>query len=306
MKGDGLVLIDKPEGMTSHDVVASCRRILGRKDIGHAGTLDPIATGLLILLVGRATKLSDYVLSGGKKYETEILLGCESTTDDRSGEITPVSDNTQFSREHLFSVISELTGALLLPVPKYSAIKVKGQRLYHKARNGDEFVPPLRPMTFTDIQLLQQADNTVLVSFTCSKGSYVRAWAKELGRKLGCGGVVNTLRRLESFPYSVDNAISFRELDDRGGDVLESGAWIPLSQCLPHWPAVKIEGLDEKLIHNGQVSRKLERFLELEYAQRGNIEGIKLLSRRTGQLISLLSFEPPLSFKIRRVFPIND
>lgn len=306
MIGDGLLLLDKPSGMTSHDVVASCRRILSRKDIGHAGTLDPIATGLLVILVGRATKLSNYILAGGKRYETEIILGSESTTDDIDGEISVVQSNVNIAREVVEAMAAQLSGDLQLPVPKYSAIKVQGQRLHHKARNGDEFVPPMRPMSFSNVQVLDFDGTCVKVRFSCSKGSYVRAWAKELGQRLQCGAMVKSLRRLASFPYAVENALTFRDIDSLGEAISTSPAWVPLARCLPHWPAVKIEGMDEKLIHNGLVSRKLERFLELEYADKGDLEGIKLLSRRTGHLISLLSFEPPLSFKIRRVFPIND
>lgn len=304
MNQDGLLLLDKPGGMTSHDVVARCRRFFGRRDIGHAGTLDPMATGLLVILVGKATKLSDYILNGDKAYETTVLLGQKTDTDDVTGEVTSRNENFEVSLSQVEEAVSELSGSLQLKVPLYSAVKVKGKRLYEKARKGENFEPPVRTMEFRKLKLLGFEDSRVRVQFECSKGSFVRAWGKALGEKLGCGGTIETLRRIHSQPYSVENSIGLSDLEALGTeDVFTHASWIPLSQTLPHWPALKIEGLDEKLILNGQISRKLERFLELEFAGRQGILGVKLLSRRSNQLISLLSFEPPLGFKIRRVFP---
>lgn len=301
---DGLLLVDKSGGMTSHDVVSRCRRLLQRKDIGHAGTLDPIATGLLVLLVGKATKLSDYILNGNKAYKTKIQLGVVTDTDDISGEV--IKENKEFSvtKEQVLEVMEQLTGELELEVPIYSAIKVKGKKLYEKARNGEDFKPPVRVMTFWNVELLDFGGDWLEVSFDCSKGSYVRSWVKTLGNILGCGATVETLRRTLSQPYGVEKSIEFSDLEDKTKEELEeSSAWIPLNKTLPDWPSVKIEGMDEKLISNGQIPRKLERYLEVQFAGQKGVKGVKILSRRSGRLISLLSHEPPLSFKIRRVFP---
>ena len=301
---DGLLLVDKSGGMTSHDVVSRCRRLLQRKDIGHAGTLDPIATGLLVLLVGKATKLSDYILNGNKAYKTKIHLGVVTDTDDISGEV--IKENKEFSvtKEQVLEVMEQLTGELELEVPIYSAIKVKGKKLYEKARNGEDFKPPVRVMTFWNVELLDFGGDWLEVSFDCSKGSYVRSWVKTLGNILGCGATVETLRRTLSQPYGVEKSIEFSDLEDKTKEELEeSSAWIPLNKTLPDWPSVKIEGMDEKLISNGQIPRKLERYLEVQFAGQKGVKGVKILSRRSGRLISLLSHEPPLSFKIRRVFP---
>lgn len=301
MSTSGILLVDKPGGMTSHDVVGACRRLLGRKDIGHAGTLDPMATGLLVVLVGKATKLSDYILNGDKAYETTVRLGLETDTDDITGEVTQEWSDFQVTPEQVRQAVSELSGTLELSVPIYSAIKVKGKKLYEKARKGEDFEPPKRQMTFENVEILGFEDQRVSVRFQCSKGSYVRAWGKALGQKLQCGGTLESLRRVRSVPYDVNSAVSLQQVEEQ--DLQELPGWIPLRQTLPTWPLVKVEGHDEKLLMNGQISRKLERFLELEYASVPASEGVKVVSKRSGELISLLSQVAPLKFKIKRVFP---
>ena len=302
---DGLLLINKPKGITSHDVVAFCRRILGRKDIGHAGTLDPIATGLLILLIGKATKLSDLILNSDKLYETTLLLGCETDTDDILGKVLHKIEDINLNHEQISRTITGLTGALLLPVPVYSAVKVAGSKLYQKARRGEVFKPPVREMNFGNVKLLNFENRRISIELSCTKGSYIRAWARAFGKKLGCGATVENLRRLRSEPYSLNTAIEMDSLENQSQETLVSlGSFIPINQSLPDFPPVKIDGLDEKLISNGQISRGLERFLELEFGDRER--GVKLLSRHSGRLLSILSYQSPVGFKIQRVFPIND
>ncbi len=303
---DGLLLVNKSKGITSHDVVAFCRRLFGRRDIGHAGTLDPIATGLLIILIGKATKLSDFILNGDKLYETTLLLGCETDTDDVSGEVLNRVHDLNLSHEQVSEAVFGLTGFLRLPVPVYSAVKVAGSKLYQKARRGETFQPPVREMNFSDIKLLDFSNGRVSVELSCTKGSYIRAWARAFGKKLGCGATVENLRRLRSEPYSLKSAVEMAVLEkDPSEEALVSlGSFISLNQSLPDFPPVKIDGLDEKLISNGQISRGLGRFLELEFGDRER--GVKLLSRHSGRLLSILSYQSPRGFKIQRVFPIND
>ncbi|MCB0378856.1 MAG: tRNA pseudouridine(55) synthase TruB [Bdellovibrionales bacterium] len=302
---DGLLLVDKPGGMTSHDVVARLRKILGRKDIGHAGTLDPIATGLIVALVGKATKLSDYILNGDKAYQVGIQLGVVTDSGDISGEITHQAPVPPLSEDLLLQKIRSLTGALDLEVPIFSAVKVNGQRLYKRAHQNQPVQAPVRKMDFRKVDLLGFDGDSVRVHMDCSKGSYVRAWVKAFGEALGCGATVTELRRTRSAPYDLAGSIPLGALEGEPAEAMmgAGSAWIPLNQTLPHWPAVKIEGLDEKLIMNGQIPRKLERFLEVQFGGNGDLEGVKILSKRSGRLLSLLSHQPPLSFKIRRVFP---
>lgn len=300
----GLLLVNKPGGMTSHDVVGKCRRFLSRKDIGHAGTLDPMATGLLVLLVGKATKLSDYILNGDKAYQTCVLLGVQTDTDDVTGVIIEQNENLNLPPEQVEKAALNLSGELELPVPIYSAIKVKGQKLYEKARKGEDFVPPTRKMTFRSVKVDGVKSNRITVKLDCSKGSYIRAWGKALGHQLGCGATLETLHRIHSSPYDVDQAWDLEKiLQSAPADLVESSCWVPLNRTLPDWPLLKVDGIDEKLISNGQIPRRLERFLEVEFAGMKGLQGVKVVSRRSAELIALLSFEPPLGFKIRRVFP---
>jgi len=305
----GLLLVDKPAGITSHDVVAKARRWMNFKSIGHAGTLDPLATGLMVLLVGKGTKISDFILNGDKAYDVKVQLGVETDTDDIDGEVlaqTPVNiDPAKIEAEAL-----RLQGALDLKVPSYSAIKQKGKKLYQMARKKQDFTPPTRTMVFQRAQVLEAGGDQISVHLECSKGSYIRSWAKTLGENLGVGAIVSTLRRTHSAPYSVENAVELNTLIDTPFDehILDSlkkqGAWISLAKALPLWPSVKIEGMEEKLVVNGQIPRRLERYLEIQYGGRETlVPGVKVLSRRSGQLLSLLSQEAPLQFKIRRVFP---
>jgi tRNA pseudouridine55 synthase len=300
----GLLLVDKPGGVTSHDVVGACRRLFSRKDIGHAGTLDPMATGLLVILVGKATKLSDFILNGDKSYETTVRLGVVTDTDDITGEVLSETEELNVTLQSVEKAVQSLTGELELKVPIYSAVKVKGKKLYEKARQGEHFEPPQRKMVFKDVELLGFNGQDIRVRFSCSKGSYVRAWGKALGEALGCGATLSELRRVQSQPYAVESSIPLDELNNRDLEQVENlTSWIPLRQTLPTWPLVKVEGQDEKLLMNGQISRRLERFLELEYSSLTSDQGVKVVSKRSGELISLLSFQPPLKFSIRRVFP---
>ena len=302
---DGILLINKPGGMTSHDVVGKCRRLLSRRDIGHAGTLDPMATGLLVILVGKATKISDFVLNGDKSYKTTVLLGTTTDTDDITGEVIEKKDNVDVTLDQVEKAVEDLTGLLKLKVPIYSAIKVKGKKLYEKARKGEDFEPPVREMDFRDLKLINFDGNKVEISFSCSKGSYVRAWGKALGEKLGCGATLEKLERIHSEPYQLNQSMTLEELEKiNPEDLAHNDSFVPLNQTLPNWPGIKVEGLDEKLISNGQIPRKLERYLELEFGGR-NFPGVKILSKKSGRLVGLLNYSPPLSFKIRRVFPAN-
>lgn len=302
---NGLLLVDKPEGMTSHDVVGKVRRLLGTRAVGHAGTLDPLATGLLVLLVGQATKMSQFILNGDKSYRVKIQLGITTDTDDITGEVLQKQSSFQLSEASLRQAVKELTGELELPVPIYSAIKVKGKKLYEQARKKEEFEAPLREMNFKTCELVSWGPDWVELFISCSKGGYIRSWSKALGEKLGMGAVVEELRRIHSEPYGIDWAKPLVELEAMEKEaIFKSISWVELGEVLPHWPSLKIEGLDEKLIQNGQISRRLERFLEIQYGrQRQPVPGVKVLSKRSGRLLSLLGHEPPLNFKIRRVFP---
>lgn len=296
----GALLIDKPSGMTSHDVVAVVRRSIGQKQVGHAGTLDPAATGLMVLLLGEATKLSNYILNGDKAYEVVVRLGIQTDTGDQDGRViqqVPMSPSLTKLKEKVVS----LQGFFDWPIPMYSAKKLNGKKLYELAREQKVIDIPTKSMEFADVNLIEYEEDRVTVRLACSKGSFIRTWAEQLGIALGGCASVHQLRRVFSAPYHLREASDlepFREPFQ--GELSELKAWKPMTELLPAWPSYRVEGLDEKLISNGQLPRRLSRFLEVEYAPRGYRQ-VKVVRRRDQSLVALLEGSQK-GFKILRVF----
>jgi tRNA pseudouridine55 synthase len=310
---NGVLLINKPSGCTSHDVVARARRLLGLRAIGHAGTLDPLASGLLVLLLGEGTKLSDYILNGNKTYEVLVRLGLTTDTQDLDGQILR-EENVNFDEEAQRGLVTDavhaLGGDIQLPVPLHSAVKIGGRKLYEYAREGSEIEAPMREMGFYDLTVLDTSPNTVRVRMRCSKGSFVRAWADTLGARLGCGGAVAELKRVHSEPFGLDQALSLETLADAcppgktvAGEALGS-AWVPLRESLPAFKMAWVEGHDERLLRNGQISHGLQaQLLKFVGVTPGEIApGVRVLSRETQDLVAILTAEPGAFYRIKRVF----
>ncbi|AXQ54419.1 MULTISPECIES: tRNA pseudouridine(55) synthase TruB [Streptomyces] len=220
---DGLVVVDKPSGFTSHDVVAKMRGIARTRRVGHAGTLDPMATGVLVLGVERATKLLGHLALTEKEYLGTIRLGQTTVTDDAEGEITASADASGIGRAAVDAGVAELTGDIMQVPSKVSAIKIDGKRSYTRVREGEEFEIPARPVTvssFTvyDVREDKAADGTpvldLVVSVVCSSGTYVRALARDLGASLGVGGHLTALRRTRVGPYGLDAAKTLEQLQE--------------------------------------------------------------------------------------------
>ncbi|MFE1963061.1 tRNA pseudouridine(55) synthase TruB [Streptomyces sp. NPDC059479] len=218
---DGLVIVDNPSGFTSHDVVAKMRGIAGTRRVGHAGTLDPMATGVLVLGVERATKLLGHLALTEKEYLGTIRLGQNTVTDDAEGEIISSADASLVARDAIDSGIAALTGAIMQVPSKVSAIKIDGKRSYARVRGGEEFEIPARPVTVSSFRLydVREAvaeDGTpvldLVVSVVCSSGTYIRALARDLGAGLGVGGHLTALRRTRVGPYALDSARTLEQL----------------------------------------------------------------------------------------------
>ncbi|MCB0390989.1 MAG: tRNA pseudouridine(55) synthase TruB [Bdellovibrionales bacterium] len=303
MNHHGVLLLDKPAGITSHDVVARVRRILSTKAVGHAGTLDPMATGLLVLLIGEATKISDYLLNGTKGYDLELKFGLKTDTLDVTGQILEEKSTESLKLEAIECEAENLTGELELAVPKYSAIKVNGKKLLEKARAQETFDAPTRLMNFFKLELQSFNRQELSCRFFCSKGSYVRSWVQELGERLDCGATLSYLRRIYSSPYKIEQAMSLEALEQT--PIATCSSFIPLSQCLQDWEAVTVSGRDEKLMRNGQVPSDLAKRLifqqKIANAQKKNL-GIRVFQASSGTLASLLEMQPNKSPKIKRVF----
>ncbi len=310
---NGLLLVDKASGCTSHDVVARVRRILGMRAVGHAGTLDPLASGLLVLLLGEGTKISDYVLNGDKGYQVTVRLGVRTDSFDRMGNVVETC-SVLSSPEEIQAAVMALSGPLELAVPRHSAVKVDGRKLYEYARRDQEVEVPVRTMEFWDVKVVDICLPLVTVSMRCTKGSYIRAWVERLGHDLGCGAQVEELRRSYSAPYVVDQALTLEDLEEkwknretRTGSILGE-AWVPLKDTLPDFQVLRIDGYDEVLMRNGQISKNLQAQLLGFIPTRGvgldgaGHPGVKVVSRATDDLISVLASEPGQFYRIRRVF----
>lgn len=209
---DGLLLVDKPSGPTSHDVVAKLRRHLRFKKIGHGGTLDPMATGLLILLLGRGTKLSNYVMGSDKTYQGTMHLGITTDSQDADGEVTGGQDASAITEEAVRAEMAKLTGDLMQTPPMVSAIKKDGVPLYKLARKGQTVERDPRLIHIYAFKLLAFTPPTVRFRVSCTKGTYVRTLAHDMGQALGCGAHLCDLRRTQSGAFSVADATPLDEL----------------------------------------------------------------------------------------------
>ncbi len=210
----GVLLINKEAGGTSHDIVSAVRRILGQKKVGHAGTLDPLAEGLIVILLGYGTKLSDYLLTNDKKYHFILRLGVVTDTLDKTGKIIEKKE-VRTTKEQITQVLQKSQGQISLPVPLVSAVKVKGKKLYEYKRANQTVTTPLRDMFFRDLEIKNVQKETAEVVLSCSKGSYVRSWVSFVGEKLGTGACLENLTRLESFPFKASSALTLREVEKR-------------------------------------------------------------------------------------------
>ncbi len=249
---DGLLLIDKPAGPTSHDVVAAVRRALGTRRVGHAGTLDPGATGLLVVLAGRATRLARFVALLDKRYRGTIRLGCETGTDDAGGE--PLERDTtwrQRTRDELAAALARVAARPTQAPPRVSAKKVAGERAYRLARRGEAPLLEAVPVTIHALALesFDAAAGEAVVDVRCGAGTYVRAIARDVGRELGSRAHLAALRRLAIGPWTVDEALGLADLAEAGG------ALRPMEEAVRHLPALELQAAEAAALAHG---RKIE------------------------------------------------
>ncbi|MCO5113861.1 MAG: tRNA pseudouridine(55) synthase TruB [Bdellovibrionaceae bacterium] len=208
----GVLLIDKPKGFTSHDVVARVRRLFKTKEVGHAGTLDPMAEGLLVILLGEATKLSPYITADDKSYVAQMDFGYSTDTLDTEGEVTFRSESMDLNQTAITEAAQKLVGDLRLPVPIYSAVKLHGRKLYEYARSGQEVDIPIRTMRFYSSEVVEVSPKSLKVKLACEKGAYIRAWVGQLGEDLGVGATMTALVRQSSGPFDLSQSISLEAL----------------------------------------------------------------------------------------------
>ena len=218
---NGVLIVDKPKGITSHDVVDIIRGGFKIEKVGHAGTLDPLATGLLVVLIGKATKLSNNLSGSDKEYEVSCLLGVKTDTDDLEGKIIKKQNQLNITKEDLEKALSKFKGKIKQKVPRYSAVKLKGKKLYELARKNKKFEAPVREVIIYDLDIIKFELPEVKLRVRCSKGAYMRSLSRDIGEVLGCGGCVSRLRRIISWPFSIDEAVKLKTLKNLDRPELE-------------------------------------------------------------------------------------
>ena len=246
---NGIIIIDKPADWTSMDVCAKLRGILKTKKIGHAGTLDPMATGVLPVFVGQATRAVSYAESGRKEYVAGLRLGLVTNTQDTSGETLRESPVT-VTADELQAVLPRFTGPIEQIPPMFSAIKVGGKKLYELARKGQEVERKSRAVTIYELEVLgQTAENEYLLRILCSKGTYVRTLCHDIGEALGCGGCMSSLRRTMAAGFTLADAVTLDEVQENGETLLRS-----VDSLFAHHPAYHIRHARvEALCRNGNA-----------------------------------------------------
>ena len=244
----GILLVNKPAGMTSHDVVGKIRKIYGTRKVGHTGTLDPMATGLLVVLVGRAVKASDLITSHDKRYIAGMKLGITTDTADITGNVTSESDTVP-AHDEVMAAVDGFSGKYLQTPPMYSAIKVDGKKLYELAREGKSIALEPRELNIYEISASGEGRDYVLCVH-CSKGTYIRTLCEDIGKKLGCGAVMSSLCRVSTGPFSLDDACTLDELE-RMTEEEKTARLIPPDALFDGLPTVALAGFYAKLCLNG-------------------------------------------------------
>jgi len=252
----GVLLVDKPSGMTSHDVVDVVRKRASTKKVGHGGTLDPMATGLLVLAVGNATKLLPYLSRGDKDYLAGVRLGITTDSDDADGEVASEKDVPSFTDEELADARGSFLGDITQIPPVYSAIKIRGKRAHARARAGESVEMEPRKVRIESFDILGSRLPEVDVRIRCSGGTYIRALARDWGDKLGVGAHICGLRRLASGLFSVDKAANWSDLIDEKTPLADVRGWLCPAEALETalGPALVLETvLAEKFLHGQEV-----------------------------------------------------
>lgn len=245
---NGFIVVFKPTGMTSHDIVARVRRLTGIRQVGHTGTLDPNASGVLPIAIGKATKAIPHLLEERKVYRAELTLGVETDTCDRYGETVATSKEVERSKEVFLEAAQTLLGEIDQLPPIFSAIRINGKRAYELARSGKVPEMKLRKVDIHSIELISVDQNRFLFDVVCSKGTYIRSLCRDLAIQMGSVGHMSMLIRLESGIFTAENALY-------DWDQLES-ALLPIDQALSHFPAIQVDPDEEKRLLFGQIISK--------------------------------------------------
>lgn len=249
---NGIILIDKPQGWTSHDVVGKLRGILHERRIGHSGTLDPLATGLLVVFIGRATRVVEFAEADRKEYIAGLRLGMSTDTQDITGRI--ISKETDIPDEPEVRIaIERFRGELEQIPPMYSAVKIGGKKLYELARKGESIERKPRHITIFGLEITGRSDNDYILDVVCSKGTYIRTLCHDIGAALGCGGCMSSLRRTKSGVFSVDNAYTIAEIKEAADRGEEEKLLLPIDTLFAGYTKLSVDADSEKKLKNGCI-----------------------------------------------------
>jgi tRNA pseudouridine55 synthase len=288
----GVLVVDKPIGLTSHDVVQVIRRGTGIRRAGHTGTLDPRASGVLVILIGPAVRLSEYVSASDKRYQATIRLGSSTDTYDSEGTITSSASVDDITEDYFNEVLQRFVGEIEQVPPPYSAVKVQGRKAYDMAREGEEFELIPRIINVYSLEILEWALPEVVIDVYCSSGTYVRSLANDLGKYLGTGAHLVGLRRTKSGRFTLRDAVPLRRLQE----AFDAGNWyrflIPAAEAMADWPMVELDADQVELVRHGHR-------VPAEPDMNGLARGVS----QQGDLVALLEVDPEThEWQPRKVF----
>lgn len=276
----GVLVVDKPVGLTSHDVVQIIRKGTNIRRAGHTGTLDPRASGVLVILIGPAVRLSEYVSASDKRYQSVIQLGSTTDTYDADGKIMTTSP-VNITEERFEEILQTFVGKIEQVPPPYSAVKIKGRKAYEMARDGEEIDLTPRMINVYSLEMLEWAPPEVVIDVYCSSGTYVRSLANDLGEKLGCGAHLIGLRRTKSGRFTLRDAVPLRKLRE----AFENGTWyqylIPAAEALSDWPAIELTQDQVDAIRHGHR-------IPAEAGLGNQVRGVS----EQGELVALMEYAP--------------
>ncbi len=304
----GVMVVDKPVGLTSHDVVQIVRRGTGIRRAGHTGTLDPRASGVLVILIGPAVRLSEFISAADKRYQATIRLGTSTDTYDSEGRIVRHADVSNITEEQFTELLKKYEGEIEQVPPPFSAVKVKGRKAYEHARKGEKVELKPRKIKVYSLDVLEWAPPEAVLDVYCSSGTYVRSLANDLGEELGTGAYLIGLRRTKSGRFTLRDAVPLRQLQD----AFLAGEWyrylIPAAEALADWPGIELTSEEvEKVryghrIPAGPDARELVDPANHPYAEEGNLGMVRAITEQ-GDLVAIMKYiEEDNEWQPKKVF----
>lgn len=270
---DGIFNIHKATGMTSHDVVARMRKLLKQRRVGHAGTLDPAASGVLPICVGQGTRVAEYLSESGKAYRATLIFGSETDTYDAEGQVTRTASIEELELVSIERALVAFRGPQMQVPPRYSAIKIQGQAAYKRTRAGEELTLEARPIEIEHLDIRAWQKPELILDIVCSKGTYIRSLAYDLGRALGCGAHLSGLVRTRSGPFRLEESITLEELANASERGQLANHLYPADTALAHYPALHLSAEEAERVKHGNTFAWSEQAVEQTLARVYNAAG---------------------------------